>query len=82
MKNIFFSVPEPRFWVLILLVLWGLDEKSFLKSNLSWTRYCTIMGVGDQVLTGVNTYTTGISLNVGPAKNAEAVTIEDENQER
>jgi len=32
-------------------------------------------------LTGVNTYTTDISLNEGPAKNAEAGTIEDENQE-
>jgi hypothetical protein len=39
------------------------------------------MGAGVQVLTGINIYTTGISLNEGPAKNAEAGTIEDENQE-
>ncbi len=35
------------------------------------------MGVGVQVLTGINTYTPDISLNDGPAKNAEEETIED-----
>ena len=37
------------------------------------------MGVGVQVLTDINTYTTDMSLNEGPAKNAEAGTIEDLN---
>lgn len=35
------------------------------------------MGAGVQVLTGINIYTADISLNEGPAKNADAETIED-----
>ena len=66
----------PFFWVQTISILWGLDDKSSLKINLSRTIYCTIIGAGALVMIDVNSHTTHIFLNTGPVKKGEAGSIE------